>query len=316
MCRILKFILVLLSIFFTASLCAQTNKNVSDSQTYKEWKAERNQEYKSWKEKKQEEYEAFKRQETNWNAIVLGYEQEPAIVAEKDANIPDAELPIPTYVDESGSLKKELALLKAEIESLNKQLATQKLEAKPVVIKTSTPSVKVEIEAPKQKSKIDEVKVSPKQVEKVKVTPQKEEVIKESLYEKEKRAIPSSNPIQINYRLSSKFGYRKHPIHGVRKFHGGLDMACPTGTPINAPADGVIDFAGWVKGYGNFIRVKHKNGYVTAYGHLSSINVKRGQNITQKQIIGKVGTTGGSTGPHLHYEIVKNGKKVNPQGYL
>ncbi|WP_176793393.1 M23 family metallopeptidase [Rhodospira trueperi] len=115
-------------------------------------------------------------------------------------------------------------------------------------------------------------------------------------------------------RLSSSFGMRRHPILGYSRMHTGVDFAAPTGTPIYAAGDGVVNFAGRKGGYGNYIRIRHNGEFATAYGHLSRIQVRNGQRVEQGDVIGRVGTTGMSTGPHLHYEIIRNGEKVNPMG--
>jgi len=148
------------------------------------------------------------------------------------------------------------------------------------------------------------------------VRAEKEEAIKDSLYRKAVNAIPNIAPVQGKYRISSAFGYRSHPIYRRIIHHDGIDLACPKGTPVLAPASGTIEQAGWVKGYGNFIKIRHENGYVTVYGHLSDITVHEGEHVDKKTIIGRVGSTGKSSGMHLHYEIVKNGKKINPESYL
>jgi murein DD-endopeptidase MepM/ murein hydrolase activator NlpD len=116
-------------------------------------------------------------------------------------------------------------------------------------------------------------------------------------------------------RLSSSFGLRKHPILGYNKLHQGTDFAAPTGTPIMASGSGVILRAQKYKGYGNFVSIKHNSTYVTAYGHMSKYGrgIKKGVRVNQGQIIGYVGSTGMSTGPHLHYEVIKNGKRINSQ---
>lgn len=117
-------------------------------------------------------------------------------------------------------------------------------------------------------------------------------------------------------RISSGFGMRKHPILGFTKFHEGVDFAAPKGTPIYAAGDGVVKIAGWVNGYGNFVELGHANRYETAYGHMSAFakGIRPGVRVHQGQVIGYVGSTGRSTGPHLHYEIHIAGKKVNPLG--
>ena len=116
-------------------------------------------------------------------------------------------------------------------------------------------------------------------------------------------------------RLSSSFGLRKHPILGYNKMHRGTDFAAPMGTPIMASGDGVVIRARWCGGGGNCIKIKHNSTYSTVYAHLSKFakSVKTGARVRQGQIIGYVGSTGMSTGPHLHYEVIENGKKINSQ---
>ena len=114
-------------------------------------------------------------------------------------------------------------------------------------------------------------------------------------------------------RLSSGFGMRKHPILGYNVKHRGVDFAAPTGTPIYAAGDGIIEKKGWNGAYGKYIRIRHANNFKTAYAHLSKFNKLPSGRVKQGKIIGFVGTTGRSTGPHLHYEILKNGKRINPQ---
>ncbi len=116
-------------------------------------------------------------------------------------------------------------------------------------------------------------------------------------------------------RLSSSFGLRKHPIDGFTKMHKGTDFAAPLGTPIMASGDGVVVKVGWCGGGGNCIKIRHNSSYSTVYAHLSKFAVatKKGRRVKQGQIIGYVGSTGKSTGPHLHYEVIFNGKRVNSQ---
>ncbi|MHC8507882.1 MAG: peptidoglycan DD-metalloendopeptidase family protein [Rhodospirillales bacterium] len=113
-------------------------------------------------------------------------------------------------------------------------------------------------------------------------------------------------------RLSSGYGKRKHPILGYTKMHRGVDFAAPRGTPIYAAGDGRVEYAGRKGAYGKYIRIRHNGQYATAYGHLSRIQVKSGQYVRQGAVIGRVGTTGRSTGPHLHYEIMVDGRQQNP----
>ena len=116
-------------------------------------------------------------------------------------------------------------------------------------------------------------------------------------------------------RLSSSFGMRKHPILGYNKMHRGTDFAAPSGTPIMASGSGTVTRARWCGGGGNCVKIKHNSTYETIYAHMKSFakGIKEGKKVRQGQIIGYVGSTGMSTGPHLHYEVLINGKKVNSQ---
>ena len=116
-------------------------------------------------------------------------------------------------------------------------------------------------------------------------------------------------------RLSSPFGMRKHPIDGFNKMHRGTDFAAPMGTPIMASGDGLIKKAGWCGGGGNCVVIKHNSTYKTVYAHMSKFasGIRSGVRVKQGQTIGYVGSTGKSTGPHLHYEVIVNGKKINSQ---
>jgi murein DD-endopeptidase MepM/ murein hydrolase activator NlpD len=115
-------------------------------------------------------------------------------------------------------------------------------------------------------------------------------------------------------RLSSGFGMRRHPILGYSALHKGTDFAAPTGTPVMAAGDGVVVRAGGYGSYGNYVRIRHSDGYETAYAHLSRFGrgVRAGAVVRQQQVIGYVGTTGRSTGPHLHYEVIYRGAQINP----
>jgi murein DD-endopeptidase MepM/ murein hydrolase activator NlpD len=117
--------------------------------------------------------------------------------------------------------------------------------------------------------------------------------------------------------LRSGVGMRNNPFGGSSvEYHKGQDIAAPSGTPINVTADGIVVVAGWVKGYGNGIYVDHGNGITTRYGHLSRIDVMVGQTVKRGQHLGLVGSTGRSTGPHLHYEVRINGQPTSPIPYL
>ncbi len=128
--------------------------------------------------------------------------------------------------------------------------------------------------------------------------------------------IPSVIPINIrDFTMSSGYGIRRDPIYGATKFHAGLDFAAKTGTDVFATADGVILEADRKSGYGNCIDVDHGYNYVTRYAHLSEVLVKQGQEVKRGELIGRVGSTGKSTGPHLHYEVLFKGEPQNPVNY-
>lgn len=118
-------------------------------------------------------------------------------------------------------------------------------------------------------------------------------------------------------KVSSKFGYRANPFTNKgREMHSGIDLKGNTGDPILSTASGTVSYAGYEGQYGNVVKILHANGYETRYAHLSRVKVKKGQKIDAGNTIGLLGSTGRSTGPHLHYEILKNSKKINPEKYF
>lgn len=121
-----------------------------------------------------------------------------------------------------------------------------------------------------------------------------------------------ANPLTASYRITSRFGNRADPFTGQNAYHTGIDLACPTGTPIKATQKGSVAFVGYSNVFGNYIIINHGNGYQSLYAHLSKTMVARGQNVSQGTQIGLVGSTGYSTGSHLHFTVYKNGKLVNP----
>jgi murein DD-endopeptidase MepM/ murein hydrolase activator NlpD len=130
-------------------------------------------------------------------------------------------------------------------------------------------------------------------------------------------SIPSINPVySADAWISSGFGYRKDPINGARRFHDGIDIVAPRRTPIIAPADGTVIFAGWRDGLGRMVEIKHDYGYRTKYGHNDKLTVKKGDTVKRGDTIALLGSSGRSTGPHLHYEIQQDGKLLNPYRYV
>ncbi len=128
-------------------------------------------------------------------------------------------------------------------------------------------------------------------------------------------AVPSRTPLD-NYRMSSNYGMRTHPVLGGLRGHKGVDMAAPSGTPIYATADGMVSKAEWFSSYGNFIAIAHGAELETRFGHLSRMAVSAGQRVRKGDLIGYVGSTGRSTGPHLHYEVRVAGMAVDPTPYM
>ena len=128
-------------------------------------------------------------------------------------------------------------------------------------------------------------------------------------------AVPSINPVDV-MKFSSGYGYRSAPTRGASRNHKGLDIPGPVGTPIYATADGMIGRAQWVSGYGKFVEINHGNAVQTRYGHLSAMNVVPGQRIRKGDVLGYMGSTGRSTGTHLHYEVRIAGEAINPTAFL
>jgi murein DD-endopeptidase MepM/ murein hydrolase activator NlpD len=137
-------------------------------------------------------------------------------------------------------------------------------------------------------------------------------------YFEDKRSLYASTPSVWPVRgwVTSPFGNRTSPFSGILTFHEGVDIAAQTGTPVMAPADGVVIKAGFTTGYGNMVEISHGYGIKTVFGHNSRINVKAGQRVKRGEVISYIGDSGSSTGPHLHYEVLVNGLAVNPARYM
>lgn len=127
-------------------------------------------------------------------------------------------------------------------------------------------------------------------------------------------SIPSITP--VNGYLSSGFGWRISPFRHKKSYHEGVDIAAPLGAPVLAPADGIVKVVGRVKGLGRYVIIAHSKGIETKYGHLRNIRVKKGQRVKKGARIAAVGMTGRTTGAHLHYEVIINGKLINPQKFI
>lgn len=126
---------------------------------------------------------------------------------------------------------------------------------------------------------------------------------------------PAGRPVNKGW-ISSYYGYRTNPFDGGREFHKGIDIAAKTGTEIIAVAGGVVTWSDRRWGYGNLVEINHGNGYVTRYAHCDKLLIKEGEAVKKGQVVALVGTTGRSTGPHVHFEVLQNGKQVNPLDFI
>ncbi len=140
-----------------------------------------------------------------------------------------------------------------------------------------------------------------------------EEVLRSRILHKEVH--PAGRPVVKGW-ISSYYGYRNSPFDGGREFHKGIDIAGKEGTDIIAVAGGVVTWSDRRWGYGNLIEINHGNGYVTRYGHCSELIAKEGEAVKKGQLVAKMGSTGRSTGPHVHFEVLKNGRQVNPLDFI
>ncbi|MDE5816825.1 MAG: M23 family metallopeptidase [Helicobacter sp.] len=131
------------------------------------------------------------------------------------------------------------------------------------------------------------------------------------------RMVPNGNPLQ-HFQVSSNFGYREHPLIKKREFHTGIDLRVPVGTSVYTTADGVVSFSkkGYNGGYGNMVKVEHAYGFHTVYAHLSELAVKEGEFVKKGQVVAYSGNTGLSTGPHLHYEVLFLGNRLQPKHFM
>ncbi len=222
----------------------------------------------------------------------------------------------------SASLKKEnkqLNVLKQQLVSLIEE-NTDKLDSMKSHLREVEeiigigPDINASFADRVQLAKVHEEETKKKLVENIQNEVKKEKVtaIQKALL---LNSIPNGKP--LNYRrIASNFGYRIHPVTHKKSFHAGLDLPAKYGTPVYAPASGVVVYAAKKGAYGNFMLIAHSYGFKTAYGHLSKFAVKSGDYVTKGQKIAYVGSTGRSTGPHLHYEIRYLTKWVDPKPFM
>lgn len=222
---------------------------------------------------------------------------------------------IKVYDQKINKLKAENRLL--ELDEFNNQLTTEE-------IKKSFNSIDSAIDRINQKMKkrgLKEIKMSPNMggpIEKG-----EDDLVELSVFYKKQLedleskldGLPLGRP--HHGRITSSYGYRRNPFTGRgREMHSGIDLKGRTGDPVKATAKGKVTFAGWKGAYGYVVMVKHKNGYETRYAHLTRTRVKKGQAVEAGDIVGLLGSTGRSTGPHLHYEVLLNNRKLNPSKYF
>ncbi|HSL85866.1 MAG TPA: peptidoglycan DD-metalloendopeptidase family protein [Bacteroidales bacterium] len=205
------------------------------------------------------------------------------------------------------SLQQEKSVIEAINNELNGKIGEVHVQVQTLSVQKT--QLETEIRAEEERIRLEQERIRIEQ-ERVKA---EQERLRQIELEKQRSSTfirPSAG------RLTSGFGNRIHPVTRKRSFHEGIDLANPAGTRINASRNGTVTFAGNKGAYGRMIVIKHANGVETAYAHLSSIGVRVGQKVTQGQQIGKMGSTGRSTGSHLHFEIRINGKAVNPLNYF
>ena len=152
--------------------------------------------------------------------------------------------------------------------------------------------------------------------EEIKLTMESVGEIRDYLSQQRDNYIATPKGWPVVGRISSPYGYREHPNTGMRDFHSGMDIASEPGTPVKATADGIVSFAGWSGGNGNLLALEHGLGFSTYYAHNRLVVVRVGQKIKRGDVIGYVGSTGNSTGPHVHYEVWKDGRSLNPITFI
>jgi murein DD-endopeptidase MepM/ murein hydrolase activator NlpD len=237
-------------------------------------------------------------------------------------------------VDRDNAILAEIQDLKAKVVVQEQALASQRAEVAEVEQRQVRATEDLAAKAKERQGALDALMAAKKAKQKVVAEAERNlgawnRQEDELLAESERigdllRSASSGNPSPVRGALfrpvpgdvTSGFGYRIHPIFHVRKMHTGVDMHADMGEPIHAAAAGTVVQAGWRGGYGKCVVIDHGNGLATLYGHQSEILVSVGQKVKKGEVIGKVGSTGYSTGPHLHFEVRVNGSPVDPAGYL
>lgn len=294
------------------------------AQSFEEFVKQQNEEFEEFAKERQQGIEALRAEyeqtvEDYKRAMNRMYDSEISSIdlMKSDDNIEvTSKAKAPKSTVSSSKLSKDAKEAKTAIDNASSDEILKKLtganidEANQQQVKEATNKLAIVIsdvinqtEPAKPEPKAEQ-KAEPKQE-------QKAEPKKEAEAKTGNSNIPRGNPCTYT-RISSPFGERIHPVYGRKSFHKGVDLASPNGTPIYATADGIVAFAGVCNGYGNFIKLNHQNGYKTGYAHMSRMVVSSGAKVKKGDLIGYVGSTGTSTGNHLHYEVYYNDQLTDP----
>ncbi len=255
----------------------------SYSQTFEEYKKKEGTNYKRFEEKRDQELKQFIANEENWNLITT---EEKGIVKFEVPDKKNTETKIKEEATENiPATKPNTVTTIAKSTSAKKTININPLEGKTKIKEEATENIPA--------TKPNTVTT----------------IAKSTSLEKSGYIHPLSGS---TYRLSSTYGFRTHPVYKTRRFHSGIDLGTKENTPILSIESGTVVSAGFARGYGNYVVIKHNGGIKSAYAHMNKILVTKGEKVNKEDKIGLVGMTGTATGNHLHFEIIKNNKKINP----
>lgn len=313
--RITLLISLLLS---TSILFAQNNNSKTSSDKFKQ---QREREYKeldqkreTFKKGREQDFENFKSEyKTAFEKFKKNYgtfldeEEEVINIMSSDDDLPIKPIALKRSHEVESSAAKEIQKINIDRKNLSKISASEFL----ITLTDSKDEVEQLKEGIQKLNEINESFETTAETKKTEnISKPKAEAVAPPII-KEENIIPSGKP--TNYvRISSPFGTRRHPMQWMRHFHKGIDLTAPRMTPVQATADGRITYARKMGGYGNFIKINHQSGYKSAYAHLHRISTRLNTEVKKGDIIGYVGSTGRSTGNHLHYEVYFNDKLIDP----